>query len=69
MGAASTRLSLRPLSFEGHCFAKLGRDLRRDNAKPHLDAVIASRGLSSGAHSRDPSARNDGVGWARCLKF
>ena len=28
----STRLSLRPLSFEGHCLAKLGRYLRCEKA-------------------------------------
>jgi hypothetical protein len=43
MGAAGTRLSLRPLLSEGHVFAPLGRELRRENAKTRVSlAVIAS---------------------------
>jgi hypothetical protein len=38
--------------------------MRRSNPAFFLAALwIASRSLSSGAHSRDPFARNDGFPW------
>jgi hypothetical protein len=33
----------------------------RNDEKKFMTPWIASRSLSSGAHSRDPSARNDGL--------
>ena len=34
----------------------------KQSSFPHVALWIASRSLSSGAHSRDPLARNDGEG-------
>jgi hypothetical protein len=74
-GASGTRLSLRPLLSEGQKLnlgrmaprecgrvsASLRGAKRRSNPLSPLSWLwIASRSLSSGAHSRDPLARNDG---------
>src|SRR5206468_9015470 len=80
-GAASTRSSLRPLiSRRANQDANLGRNAPRDRetnihviaseakqsiATSRTERWIASRSLSSGAHSRDPLARNDGREVAR----
>src|SRR5205809_5131389 len=77
-GAASTRSSLRPLiSRRANQDANLGRNAPRDRetnihviaseakqsiATSRTERWIASRSLSSGAHSRDPLARNDSRG-------
>ena len=73
-GAASTRSSLRPLIWRRATKMQTSGEMRREIAKlypPSLRAKrsnpccgikkewIASRSLSSGAHSRDPVARND----------
>jgi hypothetical protein len=39
-GAASIRHSLRPLSFEGHRLARLGRKSRREDAEVRHDAGL-----------------------------
>jgi hypothetical protein len=57
-GCADTRHSLRPLSGEGGNFSAKPQALRAARANVFLN-VIAS--LSSGARSRDPLARNDGI--------
>jgi hypothetical protein len=75
-GAARIRLSLRPLLAEGkEIFWQTSGAMRGEIAKLSLLVIaseakqstyplaapwIASRSLSSGAHSRDPVARNDG---------
>src|SRR6266536_376875 len=73
-GAARTRSSLRPLVGGKGISANLGRRASREGetvstviaseAKQSIvtsctERWIASRSLSSGAHSRDPLARND----------
>jgi hypothetical protein len=42
-----------------HCEERSDEAIQSVN--PPVDIWIASRSLSSGAHSRDPLARNDGV--------
>jgi hypothetical protein len=75
-GAARIRLSLRPLfGGAAEFFWQSSGAMRREIAKACLFVIasaakqstyplaapwIASRSLSSGAHSRDPVARNDG---------
>src|SRR5665647_377463 len=79
-GAARTRSSLRPLIAEGeeflmararraartrrHVFRQGEERMRRSNPQRHGQTWIASRSLSSGAHSRDRLARNNGWRWA-----
>ena len=74
-GAARARHSLRPLVYGGTCFGRNSDAfVSREGGRPSLRGAtatkqsmpplaapwIASRSLSSGAHSRDPLARNDG---------
>src|SRR6266567_7860838 len=78
-GAARIRHSLRPLISRGReNYLQDSGAMRRENANPYLPSLraqrsnpfflsvarwIASRSLSSGAHSRDPVARNDDFGY------
>src|SRR6185437_9333171 len=74
-GAARTRHSLRLLVYGGaSLWQELGRirvagmrtaviarsEATKQSMSPRAVTWIASRSLSSGAHSRDPLARNDG---------
>src|SRR5437588_5257561 len=77
-GAASTRSSLCPLKFwrakrrckpRAQCAARsrsyihvIAREAKQSNVTSRTERWIASRSLSSGAHSRDPLARKDGRG-------
>jgi hypothetical protein len=60
-GATGTRHSLRPLFFEGHCLAKLGRDLRRENADLYPPGCLTFESVtptpSSPAKAGDPVIR------------
>jgi hypothetical protein len=52
-GATGTRLSLRPLIWEGRCSCKNSSASRRENAEECVDVVIASEAKQSISPSKE----------------